>query len=196
MPSTITDNTLNYAGKYRSRVRLPVLTYLHPVNNCSITRSAQPLVGVRGNRSIQDEKLLLSIFSTSHDGPDALRTSQEPHSRQSPRSSLENTPSTSRETSSLDPEQIEDEIIAKTAAEDTTDEPRVYGAQQHNLIVDARPTVNALAMQAVGLGSENMDNYRFATKVYLGIDNIHVRRRKHYCPSGCTSAFACVDSLL
>ena len=55
-------------------------------------------------------------------------------------------------------------------------EPRVYGAQQHNLIVDARPTVNALAMQAVGLGSENMDHYRFATKVYLGIDNIHVMR--------------------
>ncbi|KAL9037965.1 MAG: hypothetical protein Q9214_005471, partial [Letrouitia sp. 1 TL-2023] len=31
-------------------------------------------------------------------------------------------------------------------------------------------------MQAVGLGSENMDNYRFATKAYLGIDNIHVMR--------------------
>lgn len=31
-------------------------------------------------------------------------------------------------------------------------------------------------MQAVGLGSENMDHYRFATKVYLGIDNIHVMR--------------------
>jgi myotubularin-related protein 6/7/8 len=28
----------------------------------------------------------------------------------------------------------------------------------------------------VGLGSENMDNYKFATKVYLGIDNIHVMR--------------------
>ena len=52
----------------------------------------------------------------------------------------------------------------------------IYGAQQRNMIVDARPTVNAYAMQAVGLGSENMDNYKFATKVYLGIDNIHVMR--------------------
>lgn len=64
-------------------------------------------------------------------------------------------------------------MISRTSSEEG---PKVYGAQQHNLIVDARPTVNALAMQAVGLGSENMDNYRFATKVYLGIDNIHVMR--------------------
>src|SRR5690606_25836493 len=42
-----------------------------------------------------------------------------------------------------------------------------------------RPTVNAYAMQAVGAGSENMDNYRMGgscTKQYLGIDNIHVMR--------------------
>ena len=108
--------------------------------------------------------------------PGTSYTPQEPRSRQSPRSSVDTTPSVSRETSSLDPEQLEDEIIAKTASEERTEEPHVYGAQQHNLIVDARPTVNALAMQAVGLGSENMDHYRFATKVYLGIDNIHVMR--------------------
>ena len=71
---------------------------------------------------------------------------------------------------------LEDEMISSTGTDDNIDGERIYGAQQHNLIVDARPTVNALAMQAVGLGSENMDNYRFATKVYLGIDNIHVMR--------------------
>ena len=67
-------------------------------------------------------------------------------------------------------------MLARTNVDEATEGPRIYGAQQHNLIVDARPTVNALAMQAVGLGSENMDHYRFATKVYLGIDNIHVMR--------------------
>ena len=75
-----------------------------------------------------------------------------------------------------DTEAMEDEIISKTSNEDEQKKPQVYGAQQHNLIVDARPTVNAFAMQAVGLGSENMDNYKFATKAYLGIDNIHVMR--------------------
>lgn len=57
------------------------------------------------------------------------------------------------------------------------DIPKVYGAQQRNLIVDARPTVNAYAMQAVGLGSEKMDYYPGAEKAYLGIDNIHVMRK-------------------
>jgi myotubularin-related protein 6/7/8 len=78
-------------------------------------------------------------------------------------------------------EALEDAVISKVRSdEDDADsdskKPMIYGAQQRNMIVDARPTVNAYAMQAVGLGSENMDNYKFATKVYLGIDNIHVMR--------------------
>lgn len=174
VPSAISDNTLNYAGKYRSRVRLPVLTYLHPVNNCSITRCAQPLVGIKGNRSIQDEKLLLAIFSTSHADPGASDSPSRPRSRQSIRSDEDDfAPSDPPPT---DAEAVEDEVISRTGSDEKPEEPRIYGAQQHNLIVDARPTVNALAMQAVGLGSENMDNYRFATKIYLGIDNIHVMR--------------------
>ena len=176
VPSTISDNTLNYAGRYRSRVRIPVLTYLHPVNNCSITRSSQPLVGVRGNRSIQDEKLLLSIFSTSLSNTETSEPSTTPPTSHSPRSSEGDVPSLSPEHTLTDTEALEDEIISRTRSDDKSEKPHVYGAQQHNLIVDARPTVNAYAMQAVGLGSENMDHYRFATKAYLGIDNIHVMR--------------------
>ena len=177
MPSAISDNTLKFAGRYRSRVRLPVLAYLHPVNNCSITRSSQPLVGVRQNRSIQDEKLLLAIFSTSHSKDGSIETSSTPPTSQSPRHiDGGDIRSFSPEPSVVDTEALEDEVISRTGSEDKNGKPHIYGAQQHNLIVDARPTVNAYAMQAVGLGSENMDNYRFATKVYLGIDNIHVMR--------------------
>ena len=182
VPAAISDTTINYAGRYRSRVRIPVLTYLHPVNNCSITRSSQPMVGVRGNRSIQDEKLLAAIFSTSRSEGPTSRTSQTPSlstETSSEFSSQEGKPTYSPEDSLnvTDSETAEDAIITKVASESASlPESKVYGAQQHNLIVDARPTVNALAMQAVGLGSENMDNYRFATKVYLGIDNIHVMR--------------------
>jgi myotubularin-related protein 6/7/8 len=67
-------------------------------------------------------------------------------------------------------------MIAEAEEKQNSNKSPIYGAQQRNLIVDARPTVNAYAMQAVGLGSENMDNYRIATKAYLGIDNIHVMR--------------------
>lgn len=52
----------------------------------------------------------------------------------------------------------------------------VYGATTTNLIVDARPTANAMANTAKGAGSENMDNYKDCRKVYLGIDNINVMR--------------------
>jgi len=55
-------------------------------------------------------------------------------------------------------------------------ESTVYGSTQCNLIVDARPTTNAMANHAKGAGSENMENYKNCKKVYLGIDNIHVMR--------------------
>ncbi|TVY32275.1 Phosphoinositide 3-phosphatase, partial [Lachnellula subtilissima] len=175
VPSNISDNVLNYAGRYRSRVRIPVLTYLHPVNNCSITRSSQPMAGLRGNRSIQDEKLVSACFSASTSQVDG-DISSSVNSGTSPASSQTdlNYPSTEGELSET--ERLEDELIASSNFEAVSDKPHIYGAQQHNLIVDARPTVNALAMQAVGLGSENMDHYKFATKAYLGIDNIHVMR--------------------
>ncbi|KAF4627880.1 hypothetical protein G7Y89_g10275 [Cudoniella acicularis] len=174
VPSSISDNTLNYAGRYRSRVRIPVLTYLHPVNNCSITRSSQPMAGLRGNRSIQDEKLVSACFSACAPIDGDLGSSTT--SRASPASSQIDLDLPSTEGELSETERLEDEMLSSSNIEIVSDKAHVYGAQQHNLIVDARPTVNALAMQAVGLGSENMDHYKFATKAYLGIDNIHVMR--------------------
>ena len=49
----------------------------------------------------------------------------------------------------------------------------VYGATATNVIVDARPTTNAVANTAKGAGTENMDHYKEAKKAYLGIDHIH-----------------------
>jgi myotubularin-related protein 6/7/8 len=182
VPSSISDNTLNYAGRYRSRARIPALTYLHPVNNCSITRCSQPLVGVRQNRSIQDEKLLAAIFSTTR-AERPLSTIQSPPPEREESGSYKEGDGTSLagDLALANAEALENAVISKVRSdEDDADsdskKPMIYGAQQRNMIVDARPTVNAYAMQAVGLGSENMDNYKFATKVYLGIDNIHVMR--------------------
>lgn len=52
----------------------------------------------------------------------------------------------------------------------------VYGATATNLIIDARPTTNAVANTAKGAGTENMDHYKEGRKAYLGIDNIHTMR--------------------
>jgi myotubularin-related protein 6/7/8 len=158
------------------------LTYLHPVNNCSITRCSQPLVGVRQNRSIQDEKLLAAIFSTTRTQRPLSNVQSPPPEREESGSSRESDgTSLAGDLALTNSEALEDAVISKVCgddedAENDSKKPTIYGAQQRNMIVDARPTVNAYAMQAVGLGSENMDNYKFATKVYLGIDNIHVMR--------------------
>ncbi|WVQ94263.1 hypothetical protein IAU59_001342 [Kwoniella sp. CBS 9459] len=127
VPTRISDSTLSYAAKYRSKARMPALTYLHWANSASITRSSQPMVGLKNSRSAQDERLVECIFST-HLYPDAAYASP------------------------------------------------VYGATTTNLIIDARPTTNAMANVAMGAGTENMENYKSGKKAYLGIDNIHVMR--------------------
>lgn len=185
VPVTISDNTLNYAGKYRSRARIPVLSYLHPVNNCSITRCSQPMLGVRQNRSAQDERLLADIFATTrNERPLSGITSPVPEREESGSSKDGVASNMAGDLQLTGTEAMEDALIAKLRGDGEGEEmedddqkrPVVYGAQQRNMIVDARPTINAIAMQAAGMGSENMDNYKFATKVYLGIDNIHVMR--------------------
>lgn len=185
VPAGISDNTLNYAGKYRSRARIPALSYLHPVNNCSITRCSQPMLGVRQNRSIQDEKLMAAIFATTRNERPLSGIASPASEREDSGSSKDTTlANMAGDLQQTDTEALEDAMIAKLQNEgdgedvddDDSKRPTVYGAQQKNMIVDARPTINAFAMQAAGMGSENMDNYKFATKVYLGIDNIHVMR--------------------
>ncbi|KAI2626531.1 phosphatases II [Hypoxylon sp. NC1633] len=178
VPSRISDNVIKYAASYRSRQRIPVLTYLHSLNNCSITRSSQPMVGFRGNRSIQDEKLVSACFSASatveFNGVDsAVSETAEP----SPASSQADLQDDNLDAES-DTERLEDELIAggDTNYDSKTGKRLVYGAQQSNLIVDARPTINAVVMQAMGKGSENMEYYKFAKKAYLNIENIHVMR--------------------
>jgi myotubularin-related protein 6/7/8 len=52
----------------------------------------------------------------------------------------------------------------------------IYGATATNLIIDARPTANAVANTAKGAGTENMEHYKDAKKAYLGIDHIHTMR--------------------
>ncbi|CAN6610827.1 phosphoinositide 3-phosphatase [Trichomonascus vanleenenianus] len=121
VPEAISDTTLNYASKFRSKSRVPALSYYHQFNSCTITRCSQPMVGLKQNRSPQDEKFVAAIFATT---------------------------------------QVPDKV----------------GASQENLIVDARPTANAVAQTAMGAGTEIMEYYKGAKKIYLGIENIHVMR--------------------
>ncbi|CAF0845017.1 unnamed protein product [Brachionus calyciflorus] len=63
VPSSVSDVIIQSSAGFRSRGRLPVLSYLHP-NGASITRCSQPLSGFNG-RCPEDEQLLQHILLTN-----------------------------------------------------------------------------------------------------------------------------------
>ncbi|KAG8628777.1 hypothetical protein KVT40_002642 [Elsinoe batatas] len=170
VPSTVSDNVLKHGGAYRSKARIPALTYLHPVNNCSITRSSQPMVGLlKGKRNPQDERLVQAIFSTSR--PKSATPGLDPTSLSDIPADMVAIQDDGR--TSTDGEEHK---LAHHRSEPDLKTAKIYGAQQRNLIIDARPLMNARANQVGGMGSENMEYYKDATITFLGIDNIHVMR--------------------
>ena len=60
-PKTMDDSDITAVSKFRSKQRLPALSWLHPENRAAIVRCAQPLVGITGKKSEADEKLFTEI---------------------------------------------------------------------------------------------------------------------------------------
>lgn len=115
VPALATDADLRAVAAFRSRGRLPILSWMHPQTQAAVVRCAQPQVGVSGKRSREDEAYLQTIVDAN--------------------------------------------------------------AQSHKLfIMDARPSVNAVANKAKGGGYEMDDFYENAELVFLDIHNIHVMR--------------------
>jgi myotubularin-related protein 6/7/8 len=183
VPTIISDTTLKHTASFRSKARIPALSYLHTMNGCTITRSAQPNVGVRLSRSAQDEKLVGAIFSSTKPSVKPLRSAPAtPRNRQST-SDLSQIEDIAEEIESLNiPPKVVDDSIENISSSQSSLEVdqlangKVYGAQQTNLIIDARPRVNAIANHAKGFGSERIEGYKGAEVRFLGIDNIHVMR--------------------
>ena len=69
VPSAASDNDLREVAKFRSRGRLPVLSWMHPDSLATICRCAQPLVSMTNNRSEADEKYIQSIMDANAQGP-------------------------------------------------------------------------------------------------------------------------------
>jgi myotubularin-related protein 1/2 len=58
VPKKLTIDQICAAAAFRSRGRLPVVTYLHAATKAVLTRSAQPLVGITQKNCPEDELLL------------------------------------------------------------------------------------------------------------------------------------------
>ena len=58
VPALISNSDVKKIAAYRSRGRLPVLTWRHPSGDAVMCRSSQPLTGIGGKREKADEKLI------------------------------------------------------------------------------------------------------------------------------------------
>ncbi|XP_062440586.1 myotubularin isoform X3 [Rhea pennata] len=58
VPYNATDDDLKKVAAFRSRSRIPVLSWIHPENQAVIMRCSQPLVGMSGKRNKDDERYL------------------------------------------------------------------------------------------------------------------------------------------
>jgi len=76
VPATARDSVIAGSAKFRSRQRLPVLTYLHNNAGC-IVRCAQPMAGAN-NRSEMDEKYLELCVDTSRSKVNGLIVDTRP----------------------------------------------------------------------------------------------------------------------
>ncbi|XP_018607730.2 myotubularin-like isoform X1 [Scleropages formosus] len=65
VPYSASDEDLRKVATFRSRGRIPVLSWIHPENQAVITRCSQPLVGMSGKRNRDDERYLDIIRATN-----------------------------------------------------------------------------------------------------------------------------------
>lgn len=65
VPETITDVELHDIAQFRSRGRFPVATWIHATNGAVISRSSQPLVGLKSTRCTADEDLVQHLCCAS-----------------------------------------------------------------------------------------------------------------------------------
>ncbi|CAM9893358.1 unnamed protein product, partial [Hapterophycus canaliculatus] len=62
VPSVLDEDDIRKASKWRSRCRIPALTWLHPLTGAGLCRSSQPMTGLGINPSSpEDEQLLTAI---------------------------------------------------------------------------------------------------------------------------------------
>uniref|UniRef100_K3XA01 Uncharacterized protein n=1 Tax=Globisporangium ultimum (strain ATCC 200006 / CBS 805.95 / DAOM BR144) TaxID=431595 RepID=K3XA01_GLOUD len=64
VPSIMTEDQLVQSARFRSRARLPVAVWRHPVNHSILARSSQPNYGMAGNKS-EPDRILLRAYRDS-----------------------------------------------------------------------------------------------------------------------------------
>jgi len=66
VPKSIRDDVLIEASKFRSKRRVPVLTWIHPRTGAALCRSSQPKSGILRLNSKEDKELILAIRDAAY----------------------------------------------------------------------------------------------------------------------------------
>ena len=201
VPARISDDTLFIVKDFRSRGRLPVLSWRHPRTAATITRCSQPRVGLRNTRCKEDEIFLREIMLANQITPNSPAPSST-SMRDSGNQSF--FPSSV----SLSTAQVQEKQNSLSNSNGASNEPNSLSASTHNVasispnnssnsssnsmniqssgsssnkilplyLMDARPKANAIANQAVGAGFEDTSRYKHTKLRFLQIANIHVMR--------------------
>jgi myotubularin-related protein 1/2 len=72
VPANVTDEELAEVAEHRSGRRLPATVWLHPRTGAALTRCSQPLTGLKGRRSDQDERLFRVLREANEANPGVL----------------------------------------------------------------------------------------------------------------------------
>ncbi|XP_040484036.1 myotubularin-related protein 1 isoform X3 [Ursus maritimus] len=65
VPTSVKDDDLSKVSAFRAKGRVPVLSWIHPESQATITRCSQPLVGPNDKRCKEDEKYLQTIMDAN-----------------------------------------------------------------------------------------------------------------------------------
>ena len=60
-PNQLSDSHMEAVARFRSKARVPALTWMHPANKTTMWRCSQPRVGMGGNACREDEHLIATI---------------------------------------------------------------------------------------------------------------------------------------
>nr|XP_032625330.1 myotubularin-related protein 1 isoform X1 [Chelonoidis abingdonii] len=65
VPTSVKDDDLSKVAAFRAKGRIPVLSWIHPESQATITRCSQPLVGPNDKHCKEDEKYLQTIMDAN-----------------------------------------------------------------------------------------------------------------------------------
>ncbi|XP_061213980.1 myotubularin-related protein 1 isoform X1 [Neopsephotus bourkii] len=65
VPTSVKDDDLSKVAAFRAKGRVPVLSWIHPESQATITRCSQPSVGPNDKRCKEDEKYLQTIMDAN-----------------------------------------------------------------------------------------------------------------------------------